>query len=311
MMSVPRRLRYLWIALVALLFVVLPLAASAQAANRAEVVSVSLWPEFDTPEVLVIVRVSLPGGTTFPATIGIPIPAEAPPLTAVAYRDPTGGLINAAYDRQEGEAADVVVVETPTTELQLEYYEPLAVNGEARSYTYAWPGGLSATSFAFEVQQPAAAQDFAVSPPAASRTTDTLGLTYHRSELGLLAVDDTPSVSLSYRNPSGQLSADAVPPSGPLATPAPSSGGGSFSTTSILPWLILAAGVVMIGGGLIYYFRVVRSDDRPSRPRHRPSRRPTASGIEVDASPVFCHSCGTQASSSDRFCRTCGTALRA
>lgn len=285
------------------------MAASAQAADRAEAVTVSLWAEFDAPEVLVIVRVSLPADTTLPATVGIPIPAEAPPLTAVAYRDLTGGLVNAAYERQEGEAVDIVVVEAPTTELQLEYYEPLTVNGEARSYTYTWPGGLETSSFVLEVQQPGAAEDFEVSPPPASQSTDSLGLTYHRRDLGSLAASDTPSVSVTYRNPSGQLSADVIPPTGPLATPAPS-GGGGVTLTSLLPWLLLAAGVVMIGGGLIYYFRVVRSADRSSRQRHLPSRRPTAETKEVDASPVFCHDCGTQASSSDRFCRTCGTALR-
>jgi hypothetical protein len=309
MMSIAARRRLLGFGLVALIALVAPLTASAQATDRAEAVTVSLWPDFDAPEVLVIIRVSLPADTTFPATLRIPIPAEAPPLTAVAYRDPTGGLVNAAYERQEGEAADLVVVQAQASELQLEYYDPLTQDGASRSYTYTWPGGLEATAFSFEVQQPVTAEGFAVSPPAGSRTTDSLGLTYHRTEVGPLAAGDTPTVSVSYRNPSGQLSADTIPPAGPLATPAPSGSGGVLPT-SLLPWLLLVAGVVMIAGGLIYYFRFVRSSDRPSRQRHRPSRRPDAERMEVDASPVFCHNCGTQASSSDRFCRTCGTALR-
>lgn len=284
-----------------------PLGAAAQ--TSVESITVALWPEFDRPETLVIFRVTLPAEVPLPTTVRIPIPDDAAALTAVAYRDPADGLVNATYEREEGATADVVVVETASREIQVEYYDPLTIDGDGRTVAFTWPGGLPTGAFAFEVQQPIASDSFELIPPATSSSTDSLGLTYHQVDLGPLSGDEQPSVQATYRNPSGTLSAATLPPAEPLAAPSPSSGRVP-SLTSVLPWLVLIGGIALIAAGLIYYFRVVRSSDTPARPRHRPARKPRAHGNEVDASPVFCHNCGAQATTSDRFCRMCGTALR-
>ncbi|HMK09841.1 MAG TPA: zinc-ribbon domain-containing protein, partial [Anaerolineales bacterium] len=58
------------------------------------------------------------------------------------------------------------------------------------------------------------------------------------------------------------------------------------------------------------YFLRGREQDRPPRLRHRSAPQAETKDDRVDASPVYCHNCGTQATASDRFCRQCGTPLR-
>jgi hypothetical protein len=292
----------------AVLLLGIPSKAAAQTQTEADSIKVSLWPEYDRSEVLVIYRIALPTTTGLPTQLRLLVPPDAPDLTAAAYRDATGGLLNAAYTRSEGELADVIEVEAAGSEVQLEFYLPLDISGDLRQFSFVWPGGLGARDFAFEVQQPLGAQGMQVDPAASSQTTDSLGLTYHLVDLGALTADDQPEVSFRYDNATSQLSADSAGPPGALATPAPASGR-PLDVRVVLPWLLLIAGVGLIGGGVVYFLRS-RSEERPARPRHRTPKPPAEREDRVDASPIFCHNCGTQATAADRFCRQCGTALR-
>ena len=296
MISTRRSVFRPWLLLGAFLLLAIPSMAAAQAPSRAASVKVSLWSEYDRSQVLVIYLVVLPATTDLPAQVRLLVPADTPDLTAAAFR------------AADGELADVVEVEAGGTELQIEFYLPLEVTGDLRRFSYVWPGGLATEDFVYEVQQPLGAEDMQVDPDATSRTTDGLGLTYHLIALGELTADDQPEVSFSYNNSSSLLSADAVAPSGGLATPAPASGP-QVDIRGLLPWILLIAGVGLIAAGVVYFLRT-RAEDRPARPRHRGSRAQPMNEGRVDASPVFCHNCGTQATASDRFCRQCGTALR-
>ncbi len=152
------------------------------------------------------------------------------------------------------------------------------------------------------------AQAMEVTPSPTSQTTDNAGLIYHRLDLGPETAEARPEVGFRYRKDTAALSVDTTGAAGPLATPPPARGT-SVDVQGALPWLVLFVGLALIAGGVIYYLRT-RVDERPSRPRHQPASQPEEKRSEVDASPVFCHNCGTQASASDRFCRRCGTALR-
>lgn len=288
--------------------VVLPAAAAAQGAAPLDSVTVALWPEYDRRDVLVIYRVLLSDRADLPTQVRLPIPAEALDLTAVAYRDAAGQLLNAPYERIEGDPVDTVVIDSAGLEVQLEYYAPLAIDGDRRSFTFVWPGGLAAASFGFEVQQPFGAGSMELTPPASTRTTDLQGLVYHNLLIGAVEPEDRPQLSLVYVKSTDELSAEiAAPP--PALAPPPTSTGSAIDLNSILPYGLLLAGIGLIGAGVVYYLRTRRAERRP-RPRHRPAASPAEGERQVDASPVFCHDCGSQASASDRFCRRCGTALR-
>jgi len=297
-----------WVLLGALPLLGIPSVALAQAPSRADSVKVSLWPEYDRSQVLVIYLVQLPATTDLPARVRLLVPADTPDLTAAAFRAANGELLNAPFTQADGEQADVVEVEADGRELQIEFYLPLEISGDLRQFSYVWPGGLATEDFVYEIQQPLGAEGMQVDPGATSRTTDALGLTYHLIALGALTADDQPEVSFRYDNSSSLLSADAAVPSGGLAAPAPAAGP-QVDIRGLLPWILLIAGVGLIAAGVVYFLRT-RAEDRPARPRHRGSRAQPMNEGRIDASPVFCHNCGTQATASDRFCRQCGTALR-
>ena len=297
-----------WLLTIAALLLMLPSTAAAQATTQADSARVSLWPEYDRSDVLVIYRVVLPSSTELPARVRLLIPPDAPDLIAAAFRSASGELLNASFTQTDGDQADQVDIEVEGTELQIEFYLPLPITGDQRRFSFTWPGGLAAENFAYEVQQPLGATNMVVQPAASSRTTDSLGLTYHLVDLGAQAAADHPEVAFTYDKATSQLSTEALAPPGSLATPAPASGA-PLDIRGSLPWIFLVAGAGLIAAGVIYFLRT-RSLADPPRARHRVSRSQPTERDRVDASPVFCHNCGTQATSSDRFCRQCGTALR-
>jgi hypothetical protein len=97
-----------------------------------------------------------------------------------------------------------------------------------------------------------------------------------------------------------------VAPSEPL--PSESTG-----TSNLNLWLTIglgALGVLLIGGGIFWYWR---SSQRETAPRRRSRGRAGSRAIEVQpdaGDAVYCQQCGRRAASGDRFCRTCGTRLR-
>jgi hypothetical protein len=285
-----------------------PSIAAAQAGVPLDSMIVGLWPEYDRRQVLVIYRANLPAETTLPTQVFLPVPAEAAELTAVAYREASGQLLNASYERVQGDPVDTVVVEVAGLEVQLEYYAPLAIEGDQRSFTFAWPGTLSAASFGFEIQQPFGAEAMEVTPPASTRTTDAQGLVYHNVTIGAVGPQERPQVSFRYTKADDRLSAEIAAPAAALAAP-PTSTASPIDLGSVLPYGLLLAGLSLIAVGVVYYLRT-RQAERRARPRHRPAGGRAEGDREVDASPVFCHSCGAQAAASDRYCRRCGTALR-
>jgi len=304
--SAAYRMKWLGWTLAALWAVGAPLGAAAQAIP-AESITIALWPEYDRPEVLVIYRVTLSASTALPARLRLLVPGDAPPLTAAAFRGETGELLNASPTRSDGDPYDVVELDTPSREVQIEFYLPYEVEGDVRRFAFTWPGGAATDAFTFEVQQPRGAEAMDISPAPTSETVDGQGLLYHLVPLGPQSEEDRPQVSFTYRKTTPDLSVNAGSTS-VLATLVPTDGA-PLAAADVLPWVLLAGGVVAIGAGVVYFLRT-RAEDRPVRPRHRPARRLEERPDEVDASPVFCHNCGTMAPASDRFCRQCGTALR-
>jgi hypothetical protein len=270
-------------------------------------VTVSFWPEFDQPQVLVIYRVRLAPGTGLPAQVSVPVPSGVSTLNAVANRGEDGSLINAAYAWETDGGTNRVVVQSSNLEIQLEFYAPFVRSGDLRSFTFAWPGGLAADEFVFEIQEPIGVTTFDMTPESDSEVIGEYGLRYRRLSLGRLEAASAPQLEFSYTRSSEQLSAELLP----VGTPAGPPGEAVGQTAPLGPSLglpLLAAGLLLVagsGGYLLWKRRPVR---QRARRRHRAAADPEAG--ETQAGLVYCHNCGTAAGARDRFCRRCGTALR-
>ena len=271
---------------------------------------VALWPEYDSRSMLVIYRVSLDPETTLPTDVGLPIPASAGDPLAVAMTDSTGGLVNARYTRQvDGEWATILVT-AESLQLQVEYYSPLTFDGPLRRFAFVWPGAPGVGSMSYEVQSPIGAQEVTITPAPASQSVGQDGLTYFSSGLGADAGPGGTEIDLTYVKTSDDLTADllSLPPTRPEPTQ-----GGTPDLRQFIPWILLAFGVILLSAGGAWYLRLSRAAPSAGRRRRRGSRpasAPDGEPGEMDASPVFCHNCGTRATAGDRFCRSCGVRLR-
>jgi hypothetical protein len=293
----------------ALLLSFATIPANAQEGPSIESLEVVLWPEYDQPAVLVVYRVTLAPDTPLPTHLPLPIPAAVSELHAVASGAAWDDLFLANYTREEDGDWALLTIDVDRPLVQVEYYTDLDVSGASREYTFTWPGGTAIGSMAYEVQTPFGASDMIVSPPGTARIASD-GLTYLEGDLGQQEASSSVQISLSYSKPTPGLTIDVLQTTGPLG-PAGSEGGLTAGLTRWLPWAAGALGLVLAAGGALWYWRMNRSPaERRARPRQRPPRSREEPSREIDASAVFCHICGTQATVSDRFCRRCGTRLR-
>jgi hypothetical protein len=297
--------------LLLLAVLLVPLQASAQAAIPVGRVEVALWPEYDQRDMLVIYRVTLPAATALPATVVLPVPARVGIPTAVAQQAPDGSLVLANYERAEG-AGDwaSLTIQAESAVLQIEYYDPLAIDGASRSYAFVWPAGYALTELAYEILQPVGASAMQIDPAPASDRIGSNGLTYYSGSLGAQDGSAEARLQLAYSKSDVALSADTAPAGDTPAIGAAQPAEGPASLTSLAPWLIGGLGLALLVAGAVLFFRSRQVEGSPGRPRHRPVRSGEAREQTIDASAIFCHNCGTQGGVSDSFCRTCGTRLR-
>jgi hypothetical protein len=286
-------------------------ALFAEDLDDLERLEVALWPEYDRPEVLVIYRAQLPSSVSLPTTVTLPIPSAVGEPHAVAVIGPDGSLLNADYNRRAVGDWAFITVESDRLGVWVEYYADLTIEGDQRSFTYVWPGGAALNSLAYEVQQPTGASEMRITPPG-SPVTGESGLLYHTQDLGFVSATSTSSISLTYLNLNSELSVDTIIPGSSLVRPEATIGG-TPDLTDWLPWVLGIAGILLLAIGGVLYFRLMRGDSGPTPSRRRRSVSRTKAKMpprEIDASPVFCHGCGTKGSVSDRYCRQCGTQLR-
>lgn len=312
------RLRNFIIALLSVaIFAIWPILGRAQSGLEFSEVSVSLWPEYDQPSMLVIYRISLAPQITLPASVEVRLPASAR-INAVASKQPAGDLLNLAHDENTQMGWKLVTLTATTPDLQIEYYDDLVRDGQTRTYQYTWPGLVAVGRFLIEVQQPLGATNLIISPSMGMGAPAAGGLTYYTADQGALAVGQTFTISMQYTNSADILTAgeSTVEPSAPIEEAA-----GRSNPMAALPYLLGVAGLALIAVSAYWYF--VRTGTQGTAPvRNRYHNRSKASGVRkqsvgankkdnVDgAEPRYCHQCGHRAHENDRFCRACGTVLR-
>jgi hypothetical protein len=292
----------------------LPVTAAAQGSPAFERVEVALWPEYDQRAMLVIYRVTLDEGATLPATISIPIPARVGEPAAVAQQGGDGILILANYTRLPGTgdwASLEIQAENP--QIQIEFYDTLSMDVDQRDYTLLWPGGWPVGELAFEVQQPFGVASMQIEPSPAGDRLGPDGLTYYTGSLGVQDGTADARLDVGYTASASGLTIDALPAAAGDETPAigsvePSGQGSVWLEWA--PWGIGGLGATLLIVGAVLFLRSRKEESGSRRIRHRSIDRSAADSQTIDASSVFCHSCGTPAGVTDVFCRKCGTRLR-
>lgn len=284
----------------------LTVPAGAQSLTRLEQATISLWPEYDQPSVLVIIQAELPADTSFPTELEMLIPGDVGQPFAVAQRASDDRLVNADFDFREGPgewSTVTVTAETPT--VWVEYYDDLVIEDTVRSFEYVWPGTPLAGELSYEVQHPVGAFDLELDPPALEQPVGADGLVYSRGVLQERAGSELPSVYFEYQKESSVLTVDTLDtaPSPGTSEPAPAAAG--RAATDWLPYLVAGIGLALLVGAGYLYWR-----DRKSEPEEPPRRRGPRTTSGAQDAVRYCHACGKEVRQGDSFCSNCGAALR-
>lgn len=295
-------MRKLTLLLILAVFFISPVVASAQSNVTLASVDVQLWPEYDQPSMLVIVDYLVAPTTTLPVDLSFRIPRDAN-LIAVAVQS-GGGFLNSEFSgpTEDGDWQVFTMPVTQNTHYRFEYYQPLSFNGQQRLFTYLWDTPYSVTSFKISVLEPLDVTSFVIEPSQFS-IQQSNSLKFYESGVFPLARGEQYTLTLQYDKTTDAL---VAPPQGlqPVA-PVDENTPGRVSLNNSLPYIIGGLGVVMIVGGVIYYYQSGRTSTRAPRRRKHANEN-----VEDDATSAYCPQCGARAKPADRFCRTCGARLR-
>ena len=282
--------------------------AHAQGETKLESVNIGLWSEFDQPSMLVIHEFVVAKDTTLPAKVTVRFPREGN-LMAVAVNN-NGNLVNTNFEgpTEQGNWQTIIVPVQSYDPYRVEYYQPLARDGNKRQFKYEWRGDYSVNIFSVQTLLPADSTNVITSPTLSNTgtSTDGLNLVGEVSRNGL-NLGQSYEFTMEYTRASDAVTnskqAAGVQPSEPIG---PNTQG--RVSMDKLPWIIGGVGLALIAIALFTYWRSTQGkNNSPARARaHRRSQQ-EEEDTNVD---VYCHECGTRAHSGDRFCRTCGSRLR-
>lgn len=291
--------------LLLLLLAALPVAAQTEV-NQLDTLTVELWPDYDRPAMLVILTGTLPESAALPATVTIPLPAEAE-INAVARFNEVDVLVT---DVEWAATDGGMTLTTPDRSFHVEYYSPYVSSDNEVTYGFAWTSDLAIGSVAAVVQQPVAATDITIVPAPSGSVTRADGLRYHQIDPRPVAAGEPFTVDVTYTVDAPVLSAPSVSPAAttaPAATAAATDGGllGDLS-----PWwlLLIPAALALLVGAWALGRRT--GSGRTRKPRPNRTTRPATTRPAGEGVARFCHQCGQGATAGDVFCRKCGTKLK-
>lgn len=288
------------ILMVVLAIILLPaFAASPSSGSNPKVnthlasLQIEIWPEFDRPAALVILRGELAADVALPAVVSLRISASSGGPTAVASSaGPGAGLFNVKYASKNTDGYITLSFEVPQRLFHVEFYEPLATSTPERSYTYVWPGDLKVDRLSVILQEPAGARNLSVQPALDGTATGQDGLRYRSADLGALEAGKQLPIQIRYTKTDSQASLKAPQPETPALSIAPTAGPGGKPPTWWALVLVVAAALVIGTGAAFLWWQ----------------GRGKVSGAQSRGAG-FCSKCGTQPAAGDRFCSKCGAPL--
>lgn len=263
--------------------------------RRLASLQIEVWPEFDRPAALVILRGELAADVALPAAVSLRVPASSGGPAAVASATgPGAGLVNMKYESKNAGDFITLSFETPQRMFHVEFYEPLATGAAERTYTYVWPGDLAVNRLSVILQEPAGARDISVQPNLDSTSTGQNGLRYRSAELGALEAGKQLPIKIRYTKTAAQTSTEILQPATKSlqpepsnASPAPVTGSGDkFRWALVLAFA--AALVIGVGAAFLWW-----------------QGRGKASGAQPSDTDL-CSKCGARLAAGDRFCSRCG-----
>lgn len=287
--------------------------ALAQDANRLSQLKISVWPEYDTPNVLVLLDGTLADKSNLPREVSVLIPTGAQ-LTVTTYQNADGTLAaeqpNKVTDLGDGYSRVTFTTNQPT--FRVEYYHDLLRGSPDKTLDFAYKLVVPADQVTLDVQQPLKATNFAVNPSTPNMRTDTDGFKYFTYNFSNVAAGQVITTQVKYTKSDANPSVTAQTP----AQSAPASAASTAPTNNSSSNLLILGGVVALGLAAVLGFFYWQQQTRQTQavvskmsPRQFQRERRRARG--TDSKTAFCTQCGNALEADDVFCPKCGTKRRA
>ena len=281
-------------------------AAEPPAALRIARLQLSIWPEYDDPRVLLIIRGELAAGAAFPTQVTLPIPKDAE-LIGAGMISELGELLLHPHRVIPGDASDTLDITLPSPRFFAElYYDPFETTGDAKRFSYAFTAPYPITQFDVDIQKPYTASEFVTEPPAMAQETEGRDTTYHRFAYRDVAAGQPTAFTVSYLKTDPQPSvskADSAPDESPAAR---------GPQDRMLIYFGILAGVTVayvLATLLLVVCRRRRAVTKP--PHDQPLPVPPVPPSVTPAVANFCSQCGHALNAEYAFCPGCGHAVRA
>ena len=265
----------------------------------------SIWPEYDDPRVLLIIRGELAPGAAFPTHVTLPIPKNAE-LIGAGMISELGELLLHPHRVIPGNASDTLEITLPSPRFFAElYYDPFETSGDAKRFSYTFEAPYPISQLDVDVQKPYTAREFVTEPPAMAQETEGRDTTYHRFAYRDVAAGRPTTFTVSYVKTDPQPSvpkAGSPPPASPVVAQGPQD--------RILIYFGILAGVTAA-------YVLATLAWTAYRRRHADAVPPEALSPTLTIPPVpppaanFCSHCGRALNAEYAFCPGCGHAVRA
>lgn len=204
---------------------------------------VSVWPEYDTPGVLVVYEGRFADKDVFPAQITFIFPKGVTKLTDACSLSPKGQHFCQIYDIEKKGDYNQVSMNMPYGNFFIDFqYDPFK-GGKDKSFEYVIQSKYEIMNLEVNIQQPLRSSNFSIAPASSNQTKDSDFNQYHysmkdisanqevRFKINYIKEDNNPSIDIKF-------------------------GGMSKPDTTNRDIAILAAGVIIIVGFGVYRFLI-------------------------------------------------------
>jgi len=278
-----------------------PQPLAAQTPDRIATLSISVWPEYDDPSVLVIYDGEFANKDGFPREVAFLVPASAK-VNATAYGNSSGEFFNTdPWKTQDaGNGWTRVLFTIPQPLFHVEYYYNPLQGAPDKKMDFVFNAANPADKVQLEIQEPLKSTNFKTDPAAATQTSRGHDFKYDVFQFSNVTAGQNLKVQVSYTKTDPNPSvANISVPANSLPSDSALNANASTSNNWILPVGIGAGGVALAVLGFLAWRMRRNGDDEP--------RRRVRSKKNQGAAATFCHECGTALRTQDVFCSKCGT----
>jgi hypothetical protein len=256
---------------------------------RVENMVISVWPEYDDPRVLTIIRGAFEPSTFQSTQVDIPLPLRAE-IIGAGYVSEKGELLLSPYVVVPGEGGDRIILTLPANLFFLEHYYEAFGSSPERAFKYEIPINYPVAKLEVRIQKPLTAINFGVEPPSNQIVADIQGFQNYIYQFTDVKPGTTLAFAIRYTktDPSPSVRRQPKPPGPRPEPPPPPVSGEVFARlqTRYMPYLM--GSLAVLGVGLIVLWAVGRV---PGLARRMPC---DSCERMIPARHKFCPSCGSE-----------------